>query len=198
MTERLIQKTSEALARRTSRRGFLARTALVGSAVTVAPVRYLLRPESALAVVRPSECTRDSLCRGDGFTEFCCSIREGRNKCPKYSFVGGWWKCTDYEGHRICDGKDRRYYIDCNRRKNDDCPGGCKCAEGRCDHRRVCCNVFRYGQCNTEKEYTSEVVCRVVTCKNPAKIDRFDCNRTLMIDDRTCTHEASCRCGDCR
>ena len=198
MTARLIQKTSEALARRTSRRGFLTRTAVVGSALTVAPLRYMLRPEPALAVVRPGECGGGSRCGGDGFTEFCCSIRGGKNKCPSYSFIGGWWKCTDYNGNRICDGANKRYYIDCNRRKHDNCPGGCKCAEGRCDYRRVCCNVFRYGQCNTEKNYVSEVVCRVVTCKNPAKIDGFDCNRTRMVDNRTCGHEASCRCGDCK
>ena len=35
------------LERRTSRRGFLVRAAVVGSALTVGPIRYLVRPQSA-------------------------------------------------------------------------------------------------------------------------------------------------------
>jgi hypothetical protein len=36
------------------------------------------------------------------------------------------------------------------------------------------------------------IVCRVVTCVNPATIPGFNCNSTYMQDDLTCGHEAGC------
>lgn len=188
---RLVRSTAEALDRRTSRRGFLARAAVFGSALAVAPLRYLLEPVSALAaIVRPSDCA-GGLC-SDGWTEFCCTINDGLNVCPSYSFVGGWWKCTDYRGRQLCEDTGVRYYIDCNRTPGHSIPGGCHCAHGNCDRFRVGCNVFRYGQCNTEIGGVTEVVCRVVVCKHPATIPELNCNSTLKVNDFTCGHEAPC------
>ncbi len=48
MTDRLVSVASRLLERRTSRRGVLIRVAIGGSALAVAPLRYLLRPQSAL------------------------------------------------------------------------------------------------------------------------------------------------------
>jgi hypothetical protein len=56
----------------------------------------------------------------------------------------------------------------------------------------VACNIFRYGQCNTQIEGTTAVVCRVVTCENPGRIDRFNCSTSVMVDDAVCGHEAGC------
>ena len=193
MSERrpFIDRAALALGRRTSRRDFLSRAAIAGSALAVAPLRFLLRPQSALAtIVHPGQCRR-GLCT-DGFTEFCCTINEGQNSCPPNTYVAGWWKCTDYRGRRLCADSGIRYYIDCNRMPGRSIAGGCQCANADCDNRRVACNSFRYGQCNTDVPGITEVVCRVVVCEHPASIADFHCNATYKQDDRTCGHEAGC------
>src|SRR5438094_6583076 len=76
----LVDAAARALERRTSRRGFLARLALAGSAAAVAPMRYLLRPLSPMAVIRCSDCSPGALCC-DGWTVFCCTLT-GSNSCP--------------------------------------------------------------------------------------------------------------------
>lgn len=189
MVERLANAAATALARRTSRRSLLERTALVGSALAVAPLRYLLRPESAEAVVTCRGCPPGSACC-DGWTAFCCTLN-GINACPPHSYIAGWWKCTSYEGSRLCADEGIRYYLDCNRRPGETCPGGCRCGAGDCDNRKTCCNVFRYGQCNTDYAGVTEVVCRVVMCVNPCTVYSF-CDCTEKVNDATCGHEAPC------
>jgi hypothetical protein len=188
---RLVEQLAALLEDRTSRGGFLVRTATVGSALVVAPLRFLLRPGTALAaIVRPSDCAA-GLC-ADGWTEFCCTINDGVNMCPPYAFVGGWWKCTDYRGRRLCADTGVRYYIDCNRLPLHTIPGGCHCGGGDCGRYRVGCNAFRYGQCNTQIPEVTEVVCRVVVCDHPSSVAAFNCGATYKQDNRTCGHEAPC------
>jgi uncharacterized membrane protein YphA (DoxX/SURF4 family) len=187
---RLVDGSARALEARLSRRTALTRIAVAGSALAVAPVRYLLYPGTALGVVVPESC-RDGLCT-DGYTAFCCEIHQELNTCPAGTFVGGWWMCTDYRGHQLCQGSGVRYYIDCNNLPGKPFPGGCRCANDDCSHRRQACNVFRYGQCNTHIKGTTTVVCRVITCENPSRIESLNCNATLMIDDAVCGHEAGC------
>jgi hypothetical protein len=191
LPERIVAVLSSALERRLSRRGALARAAVAGSAVAVAPVRYLVRPGTAWAVIRPDACGPDTKCN-DGFTVFCCEIEHGRNICPADSYVAGWWKCTDYRGKGLCHDEGVRYYLDCNRVPGHGYPGGCQCGPHGCNSRRVSCNLFRYGQCNTHVAYTTEVVCRLVICEHPATVQGFGCNSTEKTDDRTCSHEAGC------
>jgi hypothetical protein len=129
----------------------------------------------------------------DGYTEFCCTINGGSNSCPPGSFVGGWWKCSDYTGHRLCATQGVRYYLDCNRLPGHRCPQGrCTCANGSCSNRATCCNVFRYGQCNTQIGGVTEVVCRVVKCVNPCRTAPSVCSCTTFYDNATCAHEAAC------
>ena len=187
---RLVDGSARALEARLSRRTALTRIAVAGSALAVAPVRYLLYPGTALGVVVPGSCS-DGLCT-DGYTAFCCEIHQGLNTCPAGTFVGGWWMCTDYRGHQLCQGSGVRYYVDCNNLPGKPFPGGCRCADNDCSHRRQACNVFRYGQCNTQIKGTTTVVCRVVTCENPSRIESLNCNGTLMVDDAVCGHEAGC------
>jgi Methylamine utilisation protein MauE len=187
---RLVDGSARLLEARLSRRTALTRIAVAGSALAVAPVRYLLYPGTALGVVVPGRC-KDGLCT-DGYTAFCCEINQGLNTCPAGTFVGGWWMCTDYRGHQLCHGSGVRYYIDCNNLPGRPFPGGCRCAHDDCSHRRQACNVFRYGQCNTHIKGTTTVVCRVITCEKPSRIDALNCNATLMIDDAVCGHEAGC------
>ncbi|MFB9378742.1 LGFP repeat-containing protein [Kineococcus gynurae] len=190
----LLERLSTALAARTSRRGFLARSAVVGSAVAVSPLGYVLKPQSAYAAV----CGIDSTC-SSGYTVFCATVNNGVNRCPPGSLVGGWWK-SDGSGY-CCGGP--RYYIDCHSYCSCGCDGrsrfcgegcrNCSCGcgpAGQCDQRKVCCNEFRYGQCNQDVRCTGPVWCRVVTCTPPYQIPTWGCTSTSATDQRTNNHSA--------
>jgi hypothetical protein len=186
---KLVDRASSILERRTSRRSFLSKVALTASAIAVAPVKFLARPVNAMAVITCSDCSPGDLCC-DGWTVFCCTLH-GQNSCPSYTYMGGWWKCTDYSGNGLCSTEGVRYYIDCNRTPTASCPNGCHCGNDKCSHRATCCNIFRYGQCNTEITGVTEVVCRMVTCAEPSTLF-VDCNHTYFQDNATCTHDADC------
>jgi hypothetical protein len=184
MTVKLVGRLGRAIAGSgLSRRRFLSRAAVVGAAVAVDPIRYVLKPGSAYAQV----CGDGASC-GSGWTAFCCTVNNGANTCPSGSYVAGWWRIDDSP---FCLGA-ARYVIDCNRSPNASC--SCRCASGSCDQRRVCCNNFRYGQCNTQVPGVTEVVCRVVTCTAPWVWDPA-CNRTVRVDNRTRSHNAPCLPG---
>lgn len=193
VAERFATRLGSLLERRISRRSALARATLAGSALAVAPVRYLIRPGTAEAVIHPNKC-HSGACT-DGYTAFCCEIEHGRNTCPTGSYVAGWWKCTDYRGARLCSDEGVRYYLDCNRIPGYAYRKGCHCARGDCGYRRVDCNHFRYGQCNAQVPATTEVVCRLVICQHPATSAELSCNDTPKTDNRTCSHEADCLQG---
>ena len=77
------ERAVASLSQRVGRRGFLSRSAVVGSALVAAPTTLLLRPGTAYAAVcgcRGSTCTCASLCC-DGYTEFCCALY-GVNALP--------------------------------------------------------------------------------------------------------------------
>ena len=120
MSQRLAERAAKLLGGRgPTRRSFLQKTALVGSAIAVVPKDYLLRPGSAyqaLCACGGQNCACGSLCC-DGYTEFCCTMT-GANVCPPGTIAGGWWKA---DGSRYCNGP--RYYIDCN--------ATCRCGGGR-------------------------------------------------------------------
>ncbi len=184
MAVRLVGRVGRALAGTgLSRRRFLSRVAVVGAAVAVDPIRYAVKPGSAYAQV----CGDGASC-GNGWTAFCCTVNGGANTCPPGSYVAGWWRIDDSP---FCLGA-ARYVIDCNRSPNASC--SCRCASGSCDQRRVCCNNFRYGQCNTQVRGVTEVVCRVVTCTAPWVWDPA-CGRTVRVDNRTRSHNAPCLPG---
>ncbi|MFA9445948.1 LGFP repeat-containing protein [Egicoccus sp. AB-alg6-2] len=181
---RVVDRLGRALAGRgLSRRRFLGRVAVVGSALAVDPIRYALKPGSAYAQV----CGTGASC-SSGWTAFCCTVNNGANTCPPGSYAAGWWRIDDSP---YCMGR-ARYVIDCNRSPSASC--SCRCADGTCDQRRVCCNNFRYGQCNTQVAGVTEVVCRVVTCMTPWEWDA-SCNRTLRVDNRTRSHNSTCLPG---
>ncbi len=187
---RLTESSARLLEARFSRRSALVRLAVAGSALCVAPLRYLLYPGTALAVVVPGDCG-GGLCT-DGYTAFCCEINQGINGCPTGTYPGGWWMCTDYTGTQLCEGTGVRYYVDCNALPGQPFPGGCRCADDNCAYRRVACNIFRYGQCNTQVVGTTAVVCRMVVCENPGLIPSLNCSTVVMVDDAVCAHEAAC------
>ena len=181
---RAVDRAAQLLAgRESTRRRFLARLAIVASAMALGPMRFILRPTPAYASV----CGSGNSC-GSGWTVFCCTINEGANTCPTGSFVAGWWKV---DASAFCLGAPR-YYIDCNRRPNARCK--CRCNTTGCDRRMVCCNVFRYGQCNTQVAGVTEVVCRVITCTPPWRWDP-SCSRTVRTSPATRSHNSRCLPG---
>jgi hypothetical protein len=193
LSTRLVDVASSWLERRVSRRSFLRRTAVVGSAVAVSGFDYVLRPGTAYASV----CGTGSLCRS-GWTAMCCTVNSGVNRCPPGSFAGGWWKA---DGASLCGGH-ARYYIDCQARCRCGCGSGayfcgsgcwnCRshCASGSCDKRRVCTNVFRYGQCHQEIDCSGPVWCRAISCTPPWKWE--SCTKSSATDNHTVTHSAPC------
>jgi len=194
-----VTRASEVIGSRFDRRGFFARSAVVGSAVVANPLTYALQPTTAYAAVcscNGSSCECGSLCC-DGYTEFCCTL-SGENKCPPNTILGGWWKV---DGTAFCGGP--RYYMDCNAPcngcgcgSNGICSGSCSgtpcgCAQGSCNNRKAGCTQFRYGQCNQQIACIGPIVCRVVTCVPPWAIDAT-CTTTSRVDNNTANHDRPC------
>lgn len=177
VAERVVARTAGFLSGGTSRRSFLAKTAVVGSALAVNPFDYVLKPGTAYGAV----C---GTC-GDGWTAFCCTINSGRNSCPPATFVAGWWKA---DGSAYCGGGPR-YIIDCNATCPTQC--SCRCAGAACDGRRTCCNQFRYGQCNQQISCYGPVACRVAICTTPWTYDPA-CSTYTLTDNKTRDHGAAC------
>ncbi|HTZ45918.1 MAG TPA: hypothetical protein VMB79_18805 [Jatrophihabitans sp.] len=187
LAERLVTKVAERTGRlRTGRRGFIGGATLMGAALAVDPFGYLTRPASAYDAV----CGSDNTCAA-GYTVFCCTINGGNNTCPPDSFVGGWWKADQSS---FCGG-NARYYIDCNAYR--DGHYSCHCNTTTCDQRRVACNQFRYGQCNTQIPWsnTGPVLCRVVSCTPPWVQYGGTCSSSSATDNNTATHSAPCLTG---
>lgn len=194
-TTSLVNRAADLLSRRHSRRSFLQRVAVVGSAMSVGGLDYVLRPGTAYASV----CGSGASC-ASGWTALCCTINNGVNQCPPGSFAAGWWKA---DGARLCGGK-ARYYVDCQARCTKcHCRHGshfcgrecwnCKphCAHGGgCDERHVCRNVFRYGQCHQEIGCSGPVWCRAISCTPPWQWE--SCTKASATDDFTRTHSAPC------
>ena len=192
----LTDRASEFLDRRTSRRGFLSRTALVGSALSVAGPTYVLRPRTAYAAVCSCinrSCDCNSLCC-DGYTEFCCQLY-GANSCPTNTVLAGWWKVDNSD---FCFGT-ARYYMDCNKQSpNCGCgsAGVCRgsdttCQCRSCGNRKDGCTVFRYGNCNNHISCVGPIMCRVVTCTKPWEIDP-GCSTVSRTDNNTRYHNRPC------
>ena len=104
-TNWLVSKAAGVLERKSSRRGFILGSAMVGSAVAVAGCAPGTQPGTPYSHI--TDCA-GGLC-ADGYTEFCCTINNGINACPPGTFVAGWWR-ADYSS--FCNGT--RYYMDCN------------------------------------------------------------------------------------
>jgi hypothetical protein len=181
LAERLVNRLARLGQRKASRRSFLAAATITGTALAVDPWGYLTRPQSAYASV----CGPGASC-GAGWSAMCCSINKGHNTCPPGTFAGGWWKA---DRSSFCGGK-ARYYIDCNAK-----PGvhfKCHCNQSNCDHRYVACNIFRYGQCNTQIHGVTAVVCRQISCRPPWELYPGHCGRSSATDNNTAGHNAPC------
>ena len=173
---RLAGALGSLLERRTSRRGVLARAARGRLGVRrrpgALPGASRHRP---MAVIVPGDCGPGQKC-SDGYTAFCCEIEAGRNTCPENTYVAGWWKCTDYRGSGLCTARATATTWTATGSRATLSRAAASARAGDCHRRRVDCNHFRYGQCNTQVQGTTEVVCRLVVCQHPAQIPGMNCN----------------------
>jgi ribosomal protein L24E len=203
MSQWLVKQTSTWLAARSTRRGFLQRSAMAATAMSVAPLDFALKPMSASAAIcacAGKNCDCGAACC-DGYTQFCCTINSGVNACPPGTFSGGWWKA---DGSIYCAGP--RYYIDCHGAcscttgcSSGFCSPGCDglscgCALGNCNNRHAGCTQFRYGQCHQDIACVGRIACRVVSCTAPFLLDTT-CSRASATDDATANHFAPCQNG---
>ncbi len=203
MTQRLAERAARRLAPKLGRRGFLSRSAMVGTALAATPTSYILKPGSAYAAVcncSGSSCDCGAACC-DGYTEFCCTM-SGLNRCPPGTLTGGWWKV---DASNFCGG-GARYYVDCNASCGSCGCGGsgicggscsgtrCGCAKGSCGNRKAGCTGFRYGQCHQNVPCLGPIVCRVVTCIPPWQTDA-SCGSATRVDNATRNHHRPCLTG---
>ncbi len=199
---RLIDRAASIVESRTDRRGFIGRSALVGSAVAVTNGSFLVRPGTAYGAICScprqagsdgQACNCSDLCC-DGYTEFCCQIY-GANSCPTETVLGGWWKV---DNSSFCDGA-ARYYMDCNELEPQ-CvcgsrgvcrPDGTICQCRSCSNRADGCTNFRYGNCNNDISCIGPIMCRVVTCTEPWELDP-SCSTVPRTDPNTRNHHRPC------
>ncbi len=192
----ITDRASTFLDRRTGRRSFLTKTAMVGSALTAASADFVFRPNSAYAAVcscNGRSCNCADLCC-DGYTEFCCQIY-GQNSCPPNTLLAGWWKV---DNSSYCSGS-ARYYMDCNKASpacNCGSAGVCRgsdtqCQCRQCGNRKDGCTAFRYGNCNNQVACVGPIMCRVVTCTKPWEIDP-GCSTVSRTDNNTRFHHRPC------
>ncbi|HXW31961.1 MAG TPA: twin-arginine translocation signal domain-containing protein, partial [Acidimicrobiales bacterium] len=199
----IVERSSAFLATRLSRRSFINRAAMAGSAVAVgAGADLVLRPQTAYGLVCScgnGSCDCDSNCCA-GFSEFCCSVNGGYNYCPAGTIMGGWWKA---DNSTYCNGP--RYYMDCNATCacDDGCGAGfpfcdpscdgvnCGCGPAGCNSYVTGCFQFRYGQCNQQVACLGRIVCRVVACVPPWTVDPT-CTTTNAEDDSTAEQNEPC------
>ncbi len=201
---RLVDRAATALSKIDSRRKFLTRTAMVGTAMAVGPANYVLRPRSAYAAIcncSNYKCDCNSTCC-DGYTEPCCTLF-GKNTCPPGTTVAGWWKA---DGSGFC-GSGPRYYYDCNAAcrgcgcgSNGVCEGSCSgtacgCAHKDCNNRKSGCTKFRYGQCNNDTICVGPIICRVITCSPPWNMFPGECTTASATDNNTRFHDRPCLHG---
>lgn len=176
LSDRAVAVASAAVERRSSRRGFLARATMVGSAIAVAPLRFLLRPESAWAAITCANCPGQLCC--DGNSTFCCTLT-GTNSCPSDTTACGWWYCSI---DPLYCSQGVRYFVDC-------CGcGTCRCAFDSCGNRRTCCFAQPYDNCS---QTVGTVRCRIVRCGHPADVVG-GCNRNEQPHTPTCCDGANC------
>jgi hypothetical protein len=187
----LVSRTSGLLDARLSRRSFISRATLVGTAVAATGCSVIT--EQGSPYTRIVDCPPGTLCR-DGYTEFCCVINNGLNACPSGTVAAGWWRA---DRSQFCFG-GTRYYIDCNEvccgpvRGDGFCAGchPCQCADD-CNTRKVHCNYFRYGQCNQWIARVGPIACRMVTCTPPYQMN-IGCSPSGAVDQSTVNHNANC------
>ncbi len=201
-TAGLAEGASRLVGRHVSRRSFITRSAMAGSAVVIgAGLDLALKPGTAYGYI--CQCGNGTCGCGttccSGFTEFCCAVNGGYNYCPAGTVMGGWWKA---DNSSYC-GTGPRYYMDCNATCHcqtgeyagfcsTTCDGlTCACGATGCNSFLVGCLQFRYGQCNQNVPVVGRILCRVVACVPPWEITA-SCTTASANDTGTAEQDVPC------
>ena len=179
MTEQLQKAAGRAtdtaanfMMQRTSRRGLLVRATIVGSALALGPVRYLMRPGTAWAYSTTCTSCTSGLCYSSSNSAFCCTIY-GTNACPSGTSACGWWRCCI---STLYCSSGYRYFIDC-------C-GGCgtgHCVNDSCGDRKTCCYPKSWDNCTG----TGTIQCRAVLCVMPNQV-YSNCDTNIQTENTCC------------
>jgi len=200
-SQRLAERVAGFLGAHTSRRGFIARTAVIGSALAVNPGGFVLRParrtpRSAGRLQTAPPATPPSAVRRTVPT----------SAHPARSWVAGG-RPTDQATaavDRATTSTVRTRALAAARAAAATTPSARRPAStaaatatsGSCDQRRVSCNYFRYGQCHQEIGCGGPVACRVVSCTPPYELFG-ECSNASATDNATTEHSAPCLPGGC-
>ncbi|TML60608.1 MAG: hypothetical protein E6G22_10780 [Actinobacteria bacterium] len=177
LADTLTESAGAALERRTSRRNLLVRMTVVGSALSLAPLKYLLRPGSAWAFSTTCSSCSSGICITSHNSAFCCTIT-GVNHCPSGTTACGWWRCCI---STLYCSTGYRYFIDC-------C-GGCgagHCVNDSCNNRKTCCYGKEWDNCSG----TGTIQCRAVLCVNPSQVYSA-CSSSPIRTSSTCCQGSS-------
>ena len=192
-TNWLVSKAAGVLERKSSRRGFIIGSAMVGSAVAVAGCAPGTQPGTPYTHI--TDCA-GGLCT-DGYTEFCCTINNGINACPPGTLrrrLVARRLLQLLQRHPLLHGLHAELL-----RSRTSATGSAPAATsarcgGGCDTRRVYCNYFRYGQCHQEIGVLGPIACRVVTCAPPYTVAEYACTTALAVDNSTAEHAPAHGC----
>ena len=190
----LVEKVSGVLSARMGRRGFFARSAVVGTALAANPVTYALTPTDAYAAI----CS----CQGQGLRVRVVLLRRLHrvllhpHRPQPVPARHGARRLVEGRRHRALRGPATTWTATppcngCGCGGNGVCSGSCSgtscgCANGDCNNRKAGCTNFRYGQCNQGIACLGPIVCRLVTCIAPWEIDGT-CTATCAPDNATAT-----------
>ena len=193
-TNWLVNKTAGLLEKKSSRRGFLIGSAMVGSAVAVAGVRarhatrFAVQPHHRLRG-RPLHRRLHRVLLHDQQRPQRVPARQLRRWLVARRLL------QLLQRHPLL----HRLHAELLRRPNlgerllRRAASSARCGGG-CDTRRVYCNYFRYGQCHQRSASPGPIACRVVTCTPPYADARWRAPPTLAVDNSTAEHAPAHGC----
>jgi hypothetical protein len=151
LLEHAVNRGSAALAKRVSRRAFVARVGLGSVALTLGEAgAMLLAPDVALADACPG-------CADCSDSVQCSLINGGVDSCPSGTCECGCWTVTDCN---VCPGQPNCTKSWCDCCGGDFCipAGGCQCSHGR----PMCCYFKKWpGGCGQSSWH---IACRHHRC----------------------------------
>ena len=196
MSTKLVAAASRALDTRTSRRGFLRRAAMVGTALVAAPPPSCFAPEAPMGRSFPANAVPGPRATTGGPSSVATSPESTPALRGTWSPAGGGPKATrSATGTAATTWTATRPVAACSCGGSGTCAHTCvdlrcHCNHDNCGERKTCCTRFRYGQCNNQKACIGPITCRVVTCVPPWEWDS-SCSHTSAVSQSTYNQSAA-------
>ena len=195
VAEKVVGVVSSGLSSRSSRRGFLFRSTLVGSALALNPWRFLLRPGHRVrGVVRTGRellVGLDRLLLLDQRGQQLVSPRKHPGRLVEDRPVGLLRRRRALHHRLQRDLRHRAAAAAAASARRVVTTAAAIAAPDRATSACVCCNQFRYGQCHQELACVGPVVCRVASCRPPWEVDPT-CTTASATANETALHTAPC------